>query len=493
MNKILTMKNSIIIFFAGFLSITGFAQNNHSETYFYFSKYYAPGTGAYMEFYFTTLGRSVKYVKIADNQWQASVDFLILFKQKGEIKKFRKYNLLSPVVTDSTQKPNFLDVQRVFLDTGSYETVLTVKDKNNPADPGIAFSTTINMNMDTGQIVFSGIEYVDQYKKAAEGDSSATVKNGYNIFPYVSNYFPENLNNLQFYLEIYNLPKILGNNTGYLLKYFLENSNSYSALSKYAYFDRKVTKPVEVLFPKIDISSLPSGDYNIVVEVVNKEGALKGKQKYHFVRSNPKVDKKLLDSIPQTDISQSFVATMDIDSLSLFIKYLYPISTQQELSFGRQQLKIKNLSYMQSYFLSFWLKRNPEEPQKEWENYKLQIKIVNNNYSYSRRKGYQTERGRVFLKYGRPDDIVTSYHEPSAYPYEIWHYFHTIDNQNNVKFVFYNPNLVGEDFDLLHSTAKGEIYTNNWVRILHKRDTPIYDFYNEKYDDYYGDKVQDYY
>ena len=97
------------------------------------------------------------------------------------------------------------------------------------------------------------------------------------------------------------------------------------------------------------------------------------------------------------------------------------------------------------------------------------------------------------MKYGRPDDIFTSDFEPSAYPYEIWHYYHTIDNQKNVKFVFYNPNLVGEDYILLHSTARGEIYTNNWVRILHKRDTPIYDFYNEKYGDYYGDKTQDYY
>ena len=112
------------------------------------------------------------------------------------------------------------------------------------------------------------------------------------------------MENLQFYLEIYNLQKVLGDSTGYLLKYYLENSNSYSALSKYAYYGRKETKPVEVLFPKINISSLPSGDYNIVVEVVDKEGAIKGKQKYHFVRSNPKVDEKLLDTIPQTDVSK---------------------------------------------------------------------------------------------------------------------------------------------------------------------------------------------
>lgn len=486
------MKKVFFILFTIFICFSGLSQKV-SETYFYYSKYYAPGVGSYLEFYFTTLGNSVNYIKTPDNTYQASLDYLILFKQKGKIKKFRKYSLSSPPVDDSTFTPSFTDVQRIILDTGNYEIVLTIKDKNNKRDKGLVFSNKINMNHDTSELVFSGIEFVESYTKAVHNDSSSTIKSGYRIIPYVSNYFPENMNFLSFYIEIYNSQLLLGDSAKLLVKYYLEDNSDFSSLKNYVYYNRTTAKPVLVLFPQINIENLPSNKYNIVIEVYNQEGDMIGKQKYVFYRNNPKLDLKLLDTIPKTDLTNSFVSSMTIDSLELYIKYLYPISTQKEVMFASNQLKSKNLNYLQNYFLSFWLKRNSGNPKKEWENYKKQIKIVNDNYSESKTQGYQTERGRVYLQYGRPDDIVASEFEPSAYPYEIWHYYHTIDSQNNVKFVFYNPNIVGKNYTLLHSTAKGEIYTNNWVRILHKRDTPIYDFYNENYGDYYGDKTKDYY
>ena len=41
--------------------------------------------------------------------------------------------------------------------------------------------------------------------------------------------------------------------------------------------------------------------------------------------------------------------------------------------------------------------------------------------------------------------------------------------QKNVKFLFYNPTLAGEDFMLLHSNARGEINNPRWERELYKR------------------------
>ena len=133
------MKYFISFFMLLFLSMHGFSQNKNSEIYFYFSKFYAPDIGPYLEIYSTVVGKSVRYIKLSDNRWQASIDFLMLFKQNGKIKKFKKYNLLSPVVTDSTQKPSFTDVQRIVLDTGNYDFILTIKDGNNILDKGITF------------------------------------------------------------------------------------------------------------------------------------------------------------------------------------------------------------------------------------------------------------------------------------------------------------------------------------------------------------------
>jgi hypothetical protein len=106
--------------------------------------------------------------------------------------------------------------------------------------------------------------------------------------------------------------------------------------------------------------------------------------------------------------------------------------------------------------------------------------------------GYATDRGRVYLQYGPPNTMSDHYAEPSAYPYEIWHYY-KLGSQSNRKFVFYNPDLVSNDFVLLHSDAQGELPNSRWEMDLHKRDTQSNDFDKESKDGglFYGNQAKD--
>jgi hypothetical protein len=54
-------------------------------------------------------------------------------------------------------------------------------------------------------------------------------------------------------------------------------------------------------------------------------------------------------------------------------------------------------------------------------------------------------------------------------PPEIW-YYHSIPltRQTNVRFLFYNPSLVHNDFRLLHSTCLGERMNPAWETELYK-------------------------
>ncbi len=117
---------------------------------------------------------------------------------------------------------------------------------------------------------------------------------------------------------------------------------------------------------------------------------------------------------------------------------------------------------MQQFFLNFWRSRNNADPEAEWYDYKKEVAKVNNDYTTQVRKGYDTDRGRVYLKYGPPNIITESYDEPSAYPYEIWHYYTLGENQRNKKFVFYTYDIVTNDFQLLHSDAIGELSNYRW-------------------------------
>jgi hypothetical protein len=87
---------------------------------------------------------------------------------------------------------------------------------------------------------------------------------------------------------------------------------------------------------------------------------------------------------------------------------------------------------------------------------------VNQNFGTPSRPGYKTDRGRVYLQYGAPYDIVTSVNEPGAYPYEIWFYTTLPDKQTNIGFAFYEPSLASNDYILLHSNARGELHDMRW-------------------------------
>ena len=79
--------------------------------------------------------------------------------------------------------------------------------------------------------------------------------------------------------------------------------------------------------------------------------------------------------------------------------------------------------------------------------------------------------GRIFLKYGPPNTITDRPNEPSAYPYQIWHYY-KIGKFNNKRFIFYKPDLGTNEYVTLHSTLQGEYFNRNWKTDLHRRNTP---------------------
>ncbi|MCK7531387.1 MAG: GWxTD domain-containing protein [Marinilabiliales bacterium] len=107
--------------------------------------------------------------------------------------------------------------------------------------------------------------------------------------------------------------------------------------------------------------------------------------------------------------------------------------------------------------------------EREWLNYLSEVNKVNYAYSTPILKGYESDRGRVYLKYGPPNAISESYDEPATYPYEIWHYYVIKDGQRNKKFVFYSRDIVTNDFQLLHSDVTGELSNYRWQYVLYSR------------------------
>lgn len=488
------MKKLLTILLLSFIATQIVAQEKNINSFISYGTFNITSESAkpYLETYITFDCNSLVYVKETGGQYEASVNLTIIFKQGESIKNYDKYTINSPKVSDTTNIDGFfMDVQRYSLANGEYQMEITIEDANNKSLP---YKVTETIVVDYPEdICFSSIIALEDYKPSTT--ESANSKNGYDIIPMVMPYYPESTNRLTFYAEIYNTKKVLGENEKYLLNTYLKTFESNTIINNFYFTKRMNVKDTEVVINTMDISNLPSGNYYLVLEARNRNNEIVGYNQFFFQRSNSnyQIDNSALATINPENV---FSGNIDnIDTIKEYIRTLSPISSQVENDYANNLLKTDDLQTLQQYFYSFWASRNQLSPQVEWENYYVQVKRVNASFTAQRVKGYQTDRGRIFLKYGAPDRIVQNYFEPDAYPYEIWHYY-TLANQRNKKFVFMTKDIVTNDFQLIHSDAVGELNNSRWTTEIYSRTSTMY--FDQGVDDpykpdTYGDDAQDYF
>ncbi|MEI6455515.1 MAG: GWxTD domain-containing protein [bacterium] len=423
--------------------------------------------GPYIETYISIAGNSVQFVKNERGKFQATVNILMTFKQGDAIKTFSKYELPSPELTDTTNiNLYFIDQQRILIPNGTYDFEIRLTDKNKSVQ-ATPFVQSVTVDFPPDKPSISGIELVKSYKKS---DSVSVLnKSGYDLVPMVYTFFPENEANLVFYCELYNLDKVIPKDQKFLISYYLETFENNMKFNDFAKVKREVPKGVNVLLSEINIENLASGNYNLVVEARNQQNELLASNKLFIQRINPNAKLTFTDLLA-TNIQNTFVEKItNTDSLKEYIRSTYPISSGIEKAFIRGTLKTADLKTLQEYFYSYWQRRDQNNPREAWLRYKLEVEKAQANFGNKIKKGYQTDRGRVFLEYGPPNARSVNYNEPSSYPYEIWQYYTLKQTQRNKKFVFYSEDMVTSDFTLLHSDAIGEVNEPRWRIFLRNR------------------------
>jgi hypothetical protein len=92
--------------------------------------------------------------------------------------------------------------------------------------------------------------------------------------------------------------------------------------------------------------------------------------------------------------------------------------------------------------------------------YLKRVEYSNQHFKALGKKGWRTDRGRVFLKYGEPSEIERFPNQIDTKPYEIWYYN---EIEGGVIFIFADLTNFS-DYQLIHSTSRGELRDDNWQR-----------------------------
>jgi GWxTD domain-containing protein len=428
--------------------------------------FFSQAEGPFVETYLKVFGPSAEYAKTASGTYQASLKVTLLFKIGDKIIDFRKYNLLSAELEDTLNgQPNFIDQQRISLPYGIYQLDVSLADNNTKESP-IEKTCTVALEFDKAKLKFSDFQFVDSFT-ATEQDNILS-KSGFDLVPYVGDFYPPSVDMLNFYTELYNVDKIIGEGQNFLFRYYIESSKDTVVLDDFNKFQRKKSATVNPLLVTISISDLPNGDYNLVVEAVDRNNEVLAKNKTGFQRINPGLQLDESD-IKAIDITSTFAEKItSLDSLKFYLQSLNPIATMRQNQFVDKVLRTNDIKQMQKFLFGFWKTRNDQYPEAEWNTYKAQVLAIEESYRTKIKHGYETDMGYTWLKYGTPDQVEDSKHEPNAVPYIIWQYFH-IENQSNVRFVFNNPHLVGTEYFLIYSDARDNRYNTGWSRDLYDR------------------------
>ncbi len=451
-----------------------------------FSTFYSPTSGTYVETYLSVNAQTVHYVLNENNLFQASIEVLMIFRQEEKISTFRKYELKSPEVADTSVIDfNFLDVQRIPLPAGKYTFEIKITDLHN-AGKVFRGEVPLEIYFNPDTVVVSGIQLVETYRKTI--DENMLSKHGYDLVPRVSNFFSPDLNKFIAYFEIYNTDKAVGQGQKFLSLIYIANHESGYKLPEFSKIRRMDAQPIIIQFNEFDITRLPSGNYDLTVEVRDRENKLLALNTIFFQRSNPGFIPDFL-SLDSSGAGSGFAQRIkNSDSLRQVIKSFRPIAADYEKNFIDLGLKNAPVEVMQAYVYSFWKNRSESDPESAFQRYMEQVKKVQALFGTRYLKGYDTDRGRVYLQYGPPDAINENPFDAGAIstlsdneinrgvggsvPYQIWHYYQ-IKNQRNRFFVFYNPHLVPGGYVLLHSDVQGELYNPMWQSELRRR--PIED------------------
>ena len=478
-----------VLFFTFFLVFVTSIFAQKLSVFIDYKSYCTPNGEPYLEITSLVSGQTVFYAPNNQGRFEAAVRIIVQAFQGDSLINKLDYILGSELFEDSiaSTKPDFGDIQNFPLPNGEYLLQFSVQDINSEVKP-IYYADVAVMNYPQDDVSISDISLYSSIGREPKGD--LFDKYGYSLEPLFYGFVPENLYTLPFSCEIYNTDRLSNNEPLIVKSYITCFENNMMPYPQAFYSTNVKAKQVVVVVGEIGIFNLPSGNYNLIVDVFNKDSVLLATNSYFFQRSNPKITLNL-DDFDIVDVENTFVDQIkDQDQLLEYVRFLYPISTPVERDFYVVRMKLIPMKSLQRFFYAFWLKRDPYNPEKAWKEYFEKVKYVNKEFGCKLKQGYRTDRGRVYLQYGPPNSIFESPYDSHSYPYEIWHYYYCVD-QSNVKFIFWNRDMVSNDYELLHSDKRGEFQDPFWKIKVTQRQTPNYNFDIREPEDYFGGNPKD--
>jgi GWxTD domain-containing protein len=401
--------------------------------------------GNFNELYYTIARDLIRFNEEDDQYISFYKIHLTVFDKKGK-EVFRKedkrgFQVATQEETKLTQDLN--EIFTFYIQPGEYSYELKLSGDGIESDISKAGEFTAPQYNDS-KLELSQIEFCSNI--STDANIPKFEKNNLLVYPNPSKRYALRKPIVFFYAEIYNLEYEAGESeSDYELTYFLLDSNN-DTVKIYANNRKEKAGNSSVIANFINARTLEEGSYRLVLKVTDLATQQTAEQSGFFnLRELPIISEK------DAEIFRDQISYI-LDKRTLDI-------------YDRLDLVGK-----QTFMENFWKERDPS-PGTAINEFKQEYirrwQYVNEHYRNEspNLKGWQTDRGRIYLIHGTPTDIERNYAEELSKDHEIWYY--DSEQYGSKQFVFCDITMRGR-LVLIHSQAPNqqEVYDPNWRSII---------------------------
>lgn len=425
---------------------------------FDFARFNYDTTSVYLEFYYELNPNGMKVINSQNGQVsEAIVHIEMKNLSTGEFFINRNWKIQSPI-SDSVQK-TLSGVIGYVVPAGKYSLYLKAYDSQNQ-NMSKTIEETVQINpFSNEKYSLSDIELSNRIKKDGADQNSIFYKNTLEVYPNPSMFYSDQSPVLFYYAELYNL-KLSNPEQQFILQRLLFNSQGKSVYKLDKHIKQNSNASVEIGL--INLSKYPTDTYNLVLSLIDPatNQAYVSSKRFYFY--NPTVSDSLSKIVSNANLlSSEFAVYTNEECDKLFAQSKY-IASKIEID---QYKKLDSLNAKREFLFRFWKNRDSDlstERNEFKDEYMRRVLYANENFTVAGKDGYLSDRGRVYLIYGSPDQRDFYHSESNMKPYEIWFYN---DIEGGVQFIFGDISGFG-NYELLHSTKRGEVNDPDWERRL---------------------------
>ena len=374
-----------------------------------------------LEIYFQVFNNSLKFAP-SDELFKAEYEIDIAILDKKGKKLAGKSQEKSITVENESKTRSSSDFRtsqlNLILEPGKYDVRFTLKDKiagNSISEEfradGRKFEDKLPLLSD---ILFA------QAAGPADTISVQFTKGNLMVVPSVArSYGGEDDSRLMYYLEVYpgkEKSEIITVQT--LIR---------QRKGKMVYRDTLTSQledvPIRQL-REISLDKLTPGEYELEIELQGRRG------------------KKLDETKGNFEIKWTEESLLE-HNWSLVVRQISLFAESNEIKTLERAETIEDRRYT---LKEFWASKDPfpETPRNELKvEFYGRIRFANENFGYLGRAGWETDRGRVLVRYGVPDQVDDYPFSLDSYPTQDWYYYKLIGGRYR-KFTFVDDNHDGD-------------------------------------------------